>query len=92
MIDYIIELYINKLTHNDIKEFSDLKGIPLTLEEARFILPYIKKYWRTLIYGNANKVFDILETKTDEQTLAKYKQLFSILNEMIKTYQRFIHK
>ena len=58
---YLIEEYVNRLTLKDIENFALKQGIVLDKDELNIIYTYIKKNYKTIIYGNPKDI--LLEIK-----------------------------
>ena len=53
---YLIEEYVNRLTRNDIERFALKQGIVLDNDELNIVYTYIKKNYKTIIYGNPKDI------------------------------------
>ena len=48
---YLISEYVNRLRKSDIIYYAEKQGISLDKEEVELIYDYIKKDYKTIIYG-----------------------------------------
>ena len=74
---YLINEYIKRLTKEDIIKFSESQGISLDDNEINTIYEYIKKYYKTFIYGNPRPILDELKQKVKPMTYNKIETLYS---------------
>lgn len=76
MHDYLLQSYVERLTEDDIKIFAKTQGITLENNELEVIYDYLKKYWRTLYYGNPKDILEEIKTKLSEETYSKIETLY----------------
>lgn len=76
MNDYLLQVYIERLSKDDINTFAVNKGITLENDELNIIYDYLKKYWRTFYYGNPKAQLDELKSKLSNTTYAKIETLY----------------
>ncbi len=76
MNDFLIQSYIERISKNDISEFSKKQGITLSKEELDIIYQYLTEYWRTFYYGNPKHLLDELKNKLSENTYSKIEALY----------------
>jgi hypothetical protein len=81
--EFLIKEFVNRLTIDDIKNFSNKKGIEVNEKEIRIIYDYIKKYWRTIVYGNPKEILNELKEKVSETTYNKIEKLYIEFKEKI---------
>ena len=60
---FLISEYVKRLTKDDINNFALKQGVSLTKEELDIIYNYVKKDYKTVIYGNPRVILDELKTK-----------------------------
>lgn len=73
---HLIEQYVNKMTKDDITKFSLKQGIILEEKELDIIYDYIKKDYKTFIYGNPRPILDELKQKVKPITYNKIETLY----------------
>lgn len=75
MYEIIIRDYINKLTEQDIIEYSKRKNIELNDDEVKILYLYAKNYWREFYKGYPKDLIEELREKLRPQT---FKTLYKI--------------
>jgi len=80
---YLISEYIKRLKKEDIIKFSTSQGIILDNQELDTIYTYIKKYYKTFIYGNPRPILDELKTKVKPLTYNKIENLYGQFKDKI---------
>ena len=83
MKDFLIENYISKLTFEDILNYAVKEGITLTNEEIKIVDNYLKKNWRTLLYGNPKGILDELKFKLAKDSYQKIETLYERLKNKV---------
>jgi hypothetical protein len=83
MNEFLIREYVKRLTLDDVKMFSEKKGIELNDNETNIIYDYIKKYWRTIVYGNPKNILNELKEKVSEITYNKIEKLYIEFKEKV---------
>ena len=73
---YLVEEYVKRLTKEDVIKFSESQGIILEETELNTIYDYIKKDYKTILYGNARSVLDELKQKVKPLTYQKIETLY----------------
>lgn len=73
----IIEIYINKLTKDDVLKFSQEKGANLSSEELDFTYNFIKKNWQDVIKNPSIFNIDRYQNKYSPENFKKIKQVFN---------------
>ena len=73
---YLINEYVNRLKKSDITYYAEKQGISLDKEETELIYNYIKKDYKTIIYGNVRGVLDEIKTKVKLNTYNKIENLY----------------
>jgi hypothetical protein len=76
MNDYLLQIYIERLSKNDINDFAITQGITLNNEELDIIYDYLKKYWRTFYYGNPKSLLEELRNKLSGEAYRKIEALY----------------
>jgi len=80
---YLVSEYVKRLTKEDIIKFSTSQGIILDNNELDTIYNYIKKHYKTFIYGNPRPILDELKTKVKPMTYNKIENLYSQFKDKI---------
>ena len=80
---YLINEYVKRMTKDDIIKFSTSQGINLDDQELDTIYNYIKKYYKTFIYGNPRPILDELKTKVKPMTYNKIENLYQQFKDKI---------
>ena len=80
---YLINEYVKRLTKEDIAKFSKSQGIILEEQELNTIYTYIKKYYKTFIYGNPRPILDELKHKVKPMTYNKIETLYKEFKDKI---------
>ena len=86
MYDYLIRSYVERMTEDDIDSFAKKNGLTLSQEEIAVIKSYIKKDWRTIVYGNPRAIFDEAKEKLNPLTYQKILELYCYFKEKYKNY------
>lgn len=73
---YLLTEYIKKLKKEDIYNYALKEGVPLEDYELDIIYNYIKKDYKTIIYGNTRKILDELKNKVKINTYNKIENLY----------------
>lgn len=73
---YLLTEYVKKLKKEDIYNYALKEGIPLEDYELDIIYNYIKKDYKTIIYGNIRKILDELKDKVKINTYNKIENLY----------------
>lgn len=80
---YLINEYVKRLTKDDIVGFAKSQGIILEVNEVNTIYDYIKKYYKTFIYGNPRPILDDLKQKVKPMTYQKIETLYTQFKDKI---------
>ena len=81
--DYLLQVYIQKISKDDINSFAKQQGITLDDEELDIIYDYLKKHWRTFYYGNPKELLEELKTKLSSDTYYKIESLYMQAKEKL---------
>ena len=73
---FLISEYVKRLTKDDVNNFALKQGVSLTPEELDIIYNYVKKDYKTVIYGNPRVILDELKTKVKPFTYNKIENLY----------------
>ena len=87
MKEQLIKKYITRLTINDTRNFANKNNISLNDDELQIVYNQIKENWQTLIYGDANIIFNDLKGKLNNTAYLKIKDLYTTSKEK---YQLFL--
>ena len=80
MNNYIIQKYIEKLTKQDIINYTKKQNINLTQKEIDIIYYYIKNKYKDFLNGNHETILKELKQKVSPKT-------YKILEEYYKKYR-----
>jgi len=72
----LISEYVNRLKKDDITNFALRQGIVLENDEVDIIYDYIKRDYKTFIYGNPRPILDEIKTKVRPLTYNKIENLY----------------
>ena len=76
-LDYIWKLYVVKrIKKEDVYNYALKEGVTLEDYELNIIYDYIKKDYKTIIYGNVRGVLDEIKTKVKLNTYNKIENLY----------------
>ena len=64
------------MTIQDVNNFAIKNGIELNDNELNIIYNYVKKEWRTIVFGNPRNILDDLKAKLNTNTYAKIEALY----------------
>ena len=87
---YLIEDYIKRLTPSDIERFALKQGIILDQDELTIVYNYIKKEYKTLIYGNPKNILLDIKTKVKPLTYTKIENLYLKFKDKIDLFTKTI--
>ncbi len=76
MNNFLISEYVKRITKDDINKFSLKQGVNLTKDELDIIYNYVKKDYKTVIYGNPRVILDELKIKVRPITYNKIENLY----------------
>lgn len=76
MNNFLISEYVKRITKDDINKFALKQGVSLTKDELDIIYNYVKKDYKTVIYGNPRVILDELKTKVRPLTYNKIENLY----------------
>ena len=76
MNKYIIQKYINKLTKQDIINYSSNEKIQLSQKEIDIIYEYIKTRYLDFLSGNQDIILKELKSKLNIKTYQKIEELY----------------
>lgn len=80
---YLISEYVKRLTKEDIIKFSKSQGVILENRELDIIYEYIKKHYKTFIYGNPRPILDDIKTKVKPLTYNKIETLYKEFKDKV---------
>lgn len=76
MNNFLISEYVKRITKDDINKFALKQGVSLTKDELDIIYNYVKKDYKTVIYGNPRVILDELKIKVRPLTYNKIESLY----------------
>lgn len=86
MYYYLIQKHVEKLTKEEIEAFAIQHGITLKEEETEVFLFYIKRNWKTILYGNPKRIFEEVKPKLEPKTYQKMIELYQFFKEKYQNY------
>ena len=89
---YLIEEYVNRLKKSDIVFFALKQGIILDSNETDIIYDYIKKNYKTIIYGNPKDILLEIKSKVKPLTYNKIENLYIKFKDKIDTFTKNIRE
>ena len=78
----LIYEYINRLRHEDVVNFCDIKGINASDEEISIVYNYIKSDYKRF-FNNPDEVLNEIKSKVSNNT-------YLIILELYNKYKKFI--
>ena len=72
----LISEYVKRLRREDVNNFALKQGIVLDEDELDVIFGYVKKDYKTFIYGNPRPILDEVKTKVKPLTYNKIENLY----------------
>jgi len=81
---YLISQYVKRLNKEDINKFAIKQGVTLTDEELDIIYNYVKKDYKTFIYGNPRAILDEVKSKVKPFTYNKIENLYTQFKGYLK--------
>ena len=89
---YLIEEYVNRLTRNDIERFALKQGIVLDNDELNIVYTYIKKNYKTIIYGNPKDILLEIKKIVKPLTYNKIENLYIKFKDKIDIFTKTIRE
>ncbi len=89
---YLIEEYVNRLKKSDIVFFALKQGIILDSSETDIIYNYIKKDYKTIIYGNPIDILKEIKSKVKPLTYNKIENLYLKFKDKIDVFMEKIRE
>lgn len=89
---YLIEEYVNRLKKSDITYYAQKQGILLDNEEVNIIYNYIKKDYKTIIYGNPKDILLEIKNKVKPLTYNKIENLYIRFKDKIDLFMQNIRE
>ena len=89
---YLINEYVNRLKVSDITYYAEKQGITLDKDEAKLIYDYIKKDYRTIIYGNPKDILNEIKFKVKPLTYNKIENLYIQFKDKIDVFTKNIRE
>ena len=90
MYEIIIRDYVNKLTEDDIIQYSKRKNISLNDDEVKVLYLYAKIYWREFYRGNPNDLILELKEKLRPQVFDSLYKIYTDLKDKLNWFIFFI--
>lgn len=89
---YLIQEYVNRLTISDIERFALKQGIILNKEELDIVYNYIKKNYKTIIYGNPKDILLEIKSRVSPLTYNKIENLYERFKDKIDNFCKTIRE
>lgn len=87
---YLIEDYVRRLQYGDVERFALKQGIVLDNEELTIVYEYIRKEYKTLIYGNPRDILMDIKGKVKPLTYSKIENLYMKFKDKIELFTKKI--
>lgn len=87
MNQYLIKMYLNKLTTEDIRLFAQKEGVHLSNEESTYLLQTIRMHYQELLYGDPTPIFNEAKKHLSENHVQIALKLYHYYKEK---YQSFL--
>jgi len=87
---YLIEDYVKRLNIGDVERFALKQGIILDKEELTIVYDYIKREYKTLIYGNPKDILLDIKEKVKPITYTKIENLYIKFKDKIELLTKVI--
>ncbi len=89
---YLINEYVNRLKVSDVTYYAEKQGIILDKDEAKLIYDYIKKDYKTIIYGNPKDILNEIKFKVKPLTYNKIENLYIQFKDKIDMFTKNIRE
>ena len=87
---YLIEDYVRRLNIGDVERFALRQGIVLDKEELTIVYEYIRKEYKTFIYGNPKDILMEIKGKVKPLTYSKIENLYMKFKDKIDIFTKTI--
>ena len=87
---YLIEDYVRRLNIGDVERFALKQGIILDNEELTVVYEYIRKNYKTFIYGNPRDILMEIRGKVKPITYTKIENLYIKFKDKIDLFTKTI--
>ena len=89
---YLIEDYVRRLNKSDIERFALKQGIVFDRDEIDIVYNYIKKDYKTIIYGNPKDILIDIKSKVKPLTYSKIENLYEKFKDKIELFTKTIRE
>lgn len=89
---YLIEDYVRRLNIGDVDRFALRQGIVLDKDELNIVYSYIKKDYKTIIYGNPRDILIEIKGKVKPLTYNKIENLYERFKDKIDLLAKTIRE
>lgn len=89
---YLIEDYVSRLKKSDVERFALKQGIVLDSEELDIVYDYIKRQYKTIIYGNPKDILLEIKGKVKPITYSKIENLYEKFKDKIELFAKTIRE
>lgn len=87
---YLIEDYVKRLNIGDVEKFALKQGIILDKEELTIVYDYIRKEYKTFIYGNPRDILMNIKGRVKPLTYTKIENLYMKFKDKIDLFTKTI--
>ena len=89
---YLIEDYVRRLNIGDVEKFALKQGIVLDKEELTIVYEYIRREYKTFIYGNPKEILMDIKGKVKPITYTKIENLYIKFKDKIDMFTKIIRE
>lgn len=87
---YLIEDYVKRINIGDVERFALKQGIILDKDELTIVYDYIRKDYKTFIYGNPRDILMDIKGKVKPLTYTKIENLYMKFKDKIDLFTKTI--
>ena len=87
---YLIEDYVRRLNIGDVERFALKQGIILDKDELTIVYDYIRRDYKTFIYGNPKDILMDIKGKVKPLTYTKIENLYMRFKDKIELFTKTI--
>ena len=87
---YLIEDYVKRLNIGDVEKFALKQGIILDKDELTIVYDYIRREYKTFIYGNPRDILMDIKGRVKPLTYTKIENLYMKFKDKIDLFTKTI--
>ena len=87
---YFIEDYVKRLNIGDVEKFALKQGIILDKDELTIVYDYIRREYKTFIYGNPRDILMDIKGRVKPLTYTKIENLYMKFKDKIDLFTKTI--